>query len=483
MTNKPTSGDSHSAESKDAVKVGVIDRVISYIKPFKGLLLVIAGVGSILSGLSGYLTSYQTVKTSVSPKTASKKTLIPENALSIVVLPFATLGSAAEQAYFADGLTAKLTSDLSRINGVLVIASTTALTFKDKSPTAQQVGTELGVRYVLQGSVQRSGEKVRINALLADARSGIQLWADTFDGDQSDLFALQDQITARIANSIGREIVVAAVRESQTRKVEANAVDFLLRGIALSDKPNSLERLQQQENDFRQVLVLDPGNVDAMARLSRALVLQKIFFGSLLTSDIAEQKLKDGYSLALKAKDLEPNNARAELTIGLVSLSKGDFPEAVRAFQAGIALDRNNPLFYLSLANAYVLMAEHKKALPLAETAIQLDPLGQGRSGAMYHSGLANFYLGNNDLAIDWFLKARSANPNQPRGYSGLAVAYAAKGNEEKARESVGELLRIAPKFSLSKSAERPFPSSPDLYKRQYEQIYLPAARKSGLPD
>ena len=143
MTNKPTSGDSHSAESKDAVKVGVIDRIISFIKPFKGLLLVIAGVGSILSGLSGYLTSYQTVKTSVSPTTASKKTLIPENALSIVVLPFSTLGSAAEQAYFADGLTAKLTSDLSRINGVLVIASTTALTFKDKSPTAQKSGRNL----------------------------------------------------------------------------------------------------------------------------------------------------------------------------------------------------------------------------------------------------------------------------------------------------------------------------------------------------
>ena len=483
MTSKQTPIESDPTAPDVGIWKAVPGRLRTFARRFKPYLLVVAGAGTVLSGLSGYLGIYHLYK--AGDQGASHRSPSPgsENALSIVVLPFATLGATADQTDFADGLTAKLTSDLSRISGSMVIASTTALTFKGKAATAQQIGKDLGVRYVLQGSAQRHGSQIRINALLADTRSGIQLWADTFDGDQSDLFALQDQITARIANSIGREIVVVAVRESQSRKVDPNATDLLLRGIALADRPGSLERLQEQEKVFRQVLALDPDNVDATARLSRALVLQKINFGSLLPPAAAELKLKEGHDLALKAKDLDPGNARAELSLGLFALDQGDFPEALRALEAGLALDRNNTLFYLSLANAYVLMGEPQKALPLAEKAIRRDPLGPGRSGAMYFAGLASFFLGDNDRAIDWFEQARSANPNQPRAYSGLAVAYAARGNDEKARQYVADLHRLAPNFSVSRSVERPLPSSPELYKQQFDKLYLPAARKAGLPE
>ena len=148
-----------------------------------------------------------------------------------------------------------------------MIAATTANTFKDKQTNVQQVGKDLGVRYALQGNVQRSGEKIRINAQLADTSSGGQLWAETFDGDRSDLFALQDRITSRIANSIGREIVVAAARESEARKTNPQAGDLLLRAVALTTK-TGLENLQQQEKLLREVLVLDPNSVDAMAQLA-----------------------------------------------------------------------------------------------------------------------------------------------------------------------------------------------------------------------
>ena len=185
---------------------------------------------------------------------------------SIVVLPFTNLSGDPEQAYLADGLTAKITTDLSRASGLFVIAATTAITFKDKQINVQQVGKDLGVRYALQGNVQRSGEKIRINAQLADTSSGGQLWAETFDGDRSDLFALQDQITSRIANSIGREIVVLAARESEARKTEPKVGDLLLRAVALTTKSRSLENLQQQEKLFREILVLDPNSVDAMAK-------------------------------------------------------------------------------------------------------------------------------------------------------------------------------------------------------------------------
>ena len=176
-------------------------------------------------------------------------------------------------------------------------------------------------------------------------------------------------------------------------------------------------------------------------------------------------------------------NARAELTLGLFALDQGDYPEALRALEAGLALDRNNTLFYLSLANAFVMMGVPQKALPLAEKALRRDPLEPGRSGAMYFAGLASFFLGESDRAIDRFEQARSANPNQPRTYAGLAVAYAARGYEEKARENTAALRRLAPNFRMSTSVEHPLPSSPETYRQQYEKLYLTAARKAGLPD
>ncbi|GAC1427688.1 MAG: hypothetical protein NVSMB6_27820 [Burkholderiaceae bacterium] len=456
---------------------------INSIKRCKPYLLVLAGVGTVLGGLSGYLTAYHALIPSTSSITQGVTPLNADQARSILVLPFSSLNAQPGQDYFADGLTAKLTSDLSRISGSMVIATTTAMTFKDKKTTVQQIGHTLGVRYVLQGDVQRSGTTLRVNASLADTRSGLQLWAETFDGQEADLFGLQDQITARIANSIGREIVVVAVRESDARKGNVRAVDLMLHGIALADKPGSLDRLMQQEKYFREALVLEPDNVDAMARLSRALVLQKINFGGLLSSDLADQKLKEGYELAQKAKDLDPNNPRAELTIGLVFLSKGDISEGIRALEAGIALDRNNPLLYLSLANAYILLGETGKALELAERAIRRDPLGPGNSAAMYFAGLASLYSDNIEAATEWFLKAQAANPSQPRAYAALAVAYARSGNLKKAQEYVMALQRMAPNFSLKNSPEHPFASSPEKYKHQYQTIYLPAARQAGLPE
>src|SRR4030095_11963783 len=195
---------------------------------------------------------------------------------SIVVLPFTNLSGDSEQAYLADGLTTKITTDLSRAAGLFVIAATTANTFKDKQINVQQIGKDLGVRHVLQGNVQRSGEKIRINAQLADTSSGGQLWAETFDGDRSDLFALQDRITSRIANSIGREIVVAAARDSEARKTDPQAGDPLLRAVALTTKTRTLGSMQQEEKLFREVLALDPNNVEAMAHLATALVRQRL---------------------------------------------------------------------------------------------------------------------------------------------------------------------------------------------------------------
>jgi len=402
---------------------------------------------------------------------------------SIVVLPFSNLSGDPEQAYVADGLTTTITTDLSRAAGLFVIAATTANTFKDKQINVQQVGKDLGVRYALQGNVQRSGKRIRINAQLADTTSGGQLWAETFDGDRSDLFALQDRITARIANSISREIVVVAARESEARKTDPQAGDLLLRALALTTKTRGLKNLQQQENLLREVLVLDPNNVDAMARLATCLVNQRRVFINVLGPQIAEAKLKEGYSLALKANELDPASALTYEALGMYFTLRRDLAQAIAALQKGIALNRNHMPFYDGLARASLISGEPKKAIEYAEQSLSLDPRGPQITTPMIFLGMGHFFLGHDDLAIEWLEKSRAETPKNPNVVQHLAIAYAKKGDLAKAKATAAELFRIAPNFRLSNGGFYPFPSSPEAYKKLWSEVYMPAARKAGLPE
>src|SRR6266496_219920 len=172
------------------------------LKRFRGPIAAIAAFGAVLSGLLGYWSAYQTVEKVVGPKSSPAAVIADAGPLSIVVLPFQNLTGNANEDYVADGLTASLTADLSRIRDAFIVNATTAFSYKGKPLSAQHVGRDLGVRFVLQGSVQRNGTKIRINAQLADAPSNAQLWSDSFEGDQSDLFALQDRVTTLVGNSI-----------------------------------------------------------------------------------------------------------------------------------------------------------------------------------------------------------------------------------------------------------------------------------------
>src|ERR1022692_3034444 len=217
------------------------------LKRFRGPIAAIAAFGAVLSGLLGYWSAYQTVEKVVVSTSAPAVVTADAGPLSIVVLPFTNLTGDANQAYVADGLTASLTADLSRIRDAFIVNAATAFTYKDELVTAQQVGKDLGVHFVLQGSVQRSGTKIRINAQLADANSNAQLWSESFEGDQSDLFALQDRVTTLVGNSIAREMVIVAARESETHKGSSKVADLMLRASALALQPLSLKNWQQIE--------------------------------------------------------------------------------------------------------------------------------------------------------------------------------------------------------------------------------------------
>jgi TolB-like protein/class 3 adenylate cyclase len=223
--------------------------------------------------------------------------------LSIVVLPFANLSDDREQQYFADGITEDLTTDLSRLADMLVISRNTAFTYQGKRIVTKQIGRELGVRYVLEGSVRRSGSRVRVNAQLIDAESDAHLWADRLDGDAADLFALQDEVTSRIAVALNLELIAAEV----VRPTEhPDALDYILRGRAASYKPNSPEKWTEAISLFEHALALDPQSVDARCWLAIMLVNRVLSAMShTATTDIARAD-----AMTRQASAASPRNPR-----------------------------------------------------------------------------------------------------------------------------------------------------------------------------
>jgi adenylate cyclase len=227
--------------------------------------------------------------------------------LSIVVLPFANLSNDPDQQYFADGITENLTTALSRFADMFVISRNSAFTYRNKPADTKQIGRELGVRYVLEGSVQRSGSKVRVNAQLIDAATDAHLWAEQFDGDTTDLFALQDDITRRIAITLNLEITAAeAVRPTQN----PDAMDYVLRGRAAMNRPPSRQSYAEALNSFEHALELDSQSTDAQLGLAGALVNRLLDFGSPSAAD----DINRAEALANGALAAAPRNALAHLT-------------------------------------------------------------------------------------------------------------------------------------------------------------------------
>jgi len=401
--------------------------------------------------------------------------------LSIVVLPFSNLTGDAGQDYFADGLTAALTADLSRIRGIFVIDSTTAQSYKAKAQTAQQVGQALGVRFVLQGSVQRSGDHIRINALLADATNNAQLWSDTFEGETSNLFALQDQVTGRIANTMGHELVVVAARESEKRKATPQVTDLLLRAEALSDKPHSLEKWQGVEELLRQALAMDPGNVYAMSFLATALSFKTRHVGD---PELREKTWAEALDLANKVIAADPSSPDPYRVLAFHALRSGDLDRAHRAAESFMRLKPRQPDPFNVMGNVYQLRGEAAKAVEMFTQAVGLSP--KNDSNAVFRANLAGAYfmLGDYKAAIDWNSKALQAEPQYLRAHVGLAMAYALAGDDSRARAEAQEVRRLRPGFKVDVEELRSrFKSASPQFKSFLEEKEIPAYHKAGLAE
>jgi TolB-like protein/class 3 adenylate cyclase len=254
--------------------------------------------------------------------------------LSIVVLPFANLSNDPEQQYFADGITEDLTTELSRLENMFVISRNTAFTYQGKRVDTKQIGRELCVRYLLEGSVRRSGNQIRINAQLIDAETDAHLWAERFDGDTTDLFAVQDLVTSRIAITLGSEIVRAEI----ARPIQhPDALDYILRGRAAMGKPRSRENWALAVSLLEAALTLDPQSVEAQSRLAGSLA------GRVIDNmtDTAAADVVRAEALAAQALAASPESAVAHYAKGQVLRAQRRFVEAIPEYEAVLALDRN----------------------------------------------------------------------------------------------------------------------------------------------
>jgi adenylate cyclase len=370
--------------------------------------------------------------------------------LSIVVLPFTSLSGDPSQDYFAEGVTENLTTELSRIKDSFVIAPNTAFTFKDKSVDAKEIGKQLGVRYVLAGSVQRDGTHVRVNAQLVDAETGAHLWADRFEEDVADLFKLQDELVARLAHNLGWGLIYAE-GEKAGRSQNPDAVDLAMRGWTLVHRSSlrppkeRLDSVHEARFLFDQALKSDPSNAEALAGSARVYGIEYAI-GQRDPGTDYDAKVLEPTNRAIV---LDPSNIRAYYTRSEYLVLSHRAGEALSAADAGLAVNPNDAVLLLARADAENALGRYEPAKADMESAIRLSP--RDPIIAYFHVivGDAEIGLGHFDAAIDEFRKALDAGFHAFAVYVPLAAAYALAGKMGEAKAALAEAGRLEPKLTV----------------------------------
>ena len=357
--------------------------------------------------------------------------------LSIVVLPFKNLSDDRDQQYFADGVTEDLTTDLSRVEQMFVISRNTAFTYRDKPLDTRQIGRELGVRYVLEGSVQRSTNQLRVSVQLSDAGTAVNLWAGRFDGDPGNLSALQDEITRRITVALNLELIgVEAARPTE----HPDALDYIFRGRALLMKPPTHNNRPEAIALFERALTLDPRSVTAESWLARALAVREPDeMTSSLATDVARAE-----ALVEMALAAEPRNPLAHFAEGTVLRAQDRFEEAIPEYELAIDFDRNWLDAYTNLGQCKFYTGSLEEYIPLVEQAIRLSPRDPMIGVWFGRMGLAHLLQSHLDEAVYWLEKARAASPALPYIHARLASAFALKGETERARTELANARSLS---------------------------------------
>jgi TolB-like protein/DNA-binding winged helix-turn-helix (wHTH) protein len=405
----------------------------------------------------------------------------PVPPLSIVVLPFANLGGDPGEQYFADGITEDLTTDLSRLADMRVISHDTALTYKDKPVSAKRIGRELGVRYVLEGSVQRSGDRVRINAQLIDAATDTHLWAERFDRGIGDLFALQNEITGRVAIALNLRMIASdAVRPTE----HPDALDHILRGRSEIYKPASRRNFAAAITEFEQALALDPHSVEAQSRLAIALTSRALDD----MSGTAKADLERANRLIKQALARMPDSPLAHFAKAQLLRAQHRCGDAIPEYEIVLAANRSERASIGNIGRCKIYLGAIDDGVALEEQAIRLSsPRDPFLAVWYFRIGQARVLQSRFDDAILWLEKAHNANPAYPFVATWLAAAYGLKGDLPRAAAELAEARRLGGNGSPASIAAERGAGEKDFAtpatRAMLETTFLAGLRQGGLPE
>src|SRR5271165_4752210 len=393
----------------------------------------------------------------------------PAAHLSVVVLPFANLSGDPAQDYFADGVTENLTTDLSRIRDSFVIARNTAFTYKGKAIDAKQIGKELAVRYVLEGSVQRDQNRVRVNAQLIDAESGAHIWADRFEADMADLFKLQDQVVAQLANALRYELGMAEAAKAVGAQ-NPDAIDLAMRGWAVLS-PHSMPSKDEVEAArplFEQALKIDPDNSEALAGKANTTLFEYIY----------APKADTDYDAAIlglvnRAIALDRGSLHAYRTKAQYLLSSARPEDAVRELDAGLAIDPNAAALLAMRGNAEDYLRRFEQAKSDVQQATLLSPRDPAMSQWFNLRADPELGLGRFDEALKDAKEAVDGGYRVFYAYLNLAAAHAFKGEMDEAKAALAEARRLNPNLSVKWL----------VHHKPVLQFAFDGLRKAGLPE
>jgi len=398
--------------------------------------------------------------------------------LSIVVLPFANLTVDSRQDDFVDAITESLTTDLSRLPDYFVIAYKTALAYKGKAADARQIGRELGVRYVLEGSIQSSADRLRVNAQLIDAESGAHLWAERFDKPQANQFDMQDEITARLARAMDIQLLIAETRRlKRERPKELDSVDLTLRGWTVFYQKVSVAGAREARGIFEEALRVDDANVDALI----GLVETHMWEVNSYLSFARDEQVRLAEAAMSKALELAPLTAGIHFCRAAVLIASRAPERAFREIELAMSLDRDLPYVHVRAGWVKIFLGCAEEAEGHLSRAMRLSPRDPMLGNWYAILGLADLHLGRLDDAVDRLRKAVEIAPNHEIPYFYLAAALALEGLGSEAARVCEVGKRLAPIFRIGKCRAEVQSENP-VFLLQRERVYE-GLEKAGLPE
>jgi TolB-like protein/class 3 adenylate cyclase len=423
--------------------------------------------------------AYVVVRDETSPpiraKDAKPNSLSPPH-LSIVVLPFANLSGDPKQDYFVDGVTESLTTDLSRISGSFVIGRHTAFTYKGKAADLKKLGQELNIRYVLEGSVQRSGKRLRVNVQLVDAESGNHLWAERFDKPIADLFVVQDEIVSRLANTLNTQLIEAEARRAE-RTLHPGTIDLYFQGRACLHKGLTNEHLAQARSFFERALTLDPGHIGAL--VGTAVV--DFNRGANFFTDDRTAPFAAAEAAVIKALSAAPQHAQAHLLLGAVHIYTARATQGIAECEQALALDRNLAGAHAMIGMAKNMLGRGEETEAHVQEALRLSPRDIFAHRWLMFAGAAKFWCGDDAEAVARLRRSIEGNRNFPIAHFHLAAALALLGFLDEATAAANVGLTLDPDFTIRRYRANALSDNPS-YLAGRERSYK-GMRLAGVPE